>query len=268
MLLSGDSPASAKMMGMRGHTAKFHCRYCLIEGVTLGDGSSTQYFPLIYPCNRPDCERSVRDYNINQIIDPNGKYARTPELMQKTYDKITESSKLPGTTPAQLETLRKATGVNYAPIITKLPTIIPPRSFPLDFMHLVILNIFRRMFTHWTGRFPHTPPVTCIYRISDATWKKIGSTTASNRQHMPLSFGSPYRDIYKHWKGFKAEEWKNWMLRLSIPLLQDHLPNQYFVPWKSFILAVKKLSDPSPKTQADLDDIEKSFKAFYRHYEK
>jgi hypothetical protein len=201
-------------------------------------------------------------------MDPNGIYARKPELMQNTYDEITALSKLPGTTPAQLERLRKATGVNCAPIITTLPTIIPPRSFPLDFMHLIILNIFRRMFSHWSGGFPHPQPVTCDYRISDATWKKIGAMTAANRQHMPLSFGSPYRDIYKHWKGFKAEEWKNWMLRLSIPLLQEHLPKEYFNPWKSFVSAVKKLSDSSPKTQADLDEIEKCFKAFYQHYEK
>jgi hypothetical protein len=152
--------------------------------------------------------------------------------------------------------------------------MITPQCFPLDVMHLIFLNVFRRMYSHWSGSFFKTGTNTGDdqpyqdYELPEATWINIGKEMESNQNSLPLSFGSYTRDIYKYWRGYKAEEWKNWMIRLSVPLLNGHLPQKYLKPWSKFISALKRLLDFSPITKEELDQIEMQFQEFYLHYEK
>jgi len=48
---------------------------------------------------------------------------------------------------------------------------------------------------------------------------------AMNSKNMPMEFGHPPIHI-SHQKAFKAEEWVNWTILYSIPLLLSHLPNE------------------------------------------
>jgi hypothetical protein len=41
----------------------------------------------------------------------------------------------------------------------------------------------------------------------------------SSRKQMPLEFGRPPRNIWKHYNGFKATEWSNWITMYSLPFL-------------------------------------------------
>ncbi|CAJ0873262.1 5890_t:CDS:1, partial [Entrophospora sp. SA101] len=41
---------------------------------------------------------------------------------------------------------------------------------------------------------------------------------------MPLDFGHPPIDIQRHLAALKAEDWLNWVVLYSLPLLQGHLP--------------------------------------------
>ena len=43
---------------------------------------------------------------------------------------------------------------------------------------------------------------------------------------MPISFGRPLIDIQKYYSSFKAEEWCNWIILYSLPLLQNYLPEK------------------------------------------
>jgi hypothetical protein len=49
----------------------------------------------------------------------------------------------------------------------------------------------------------------------------------SNRKQMPLEFGRPLRNIQKHYNGFKAVEWSNWITMYSLPFLNQKLPRPY-----------------------------------------
>jgi hypothetical protein len=48
----------------------------------------------------------------------------------------------------------------------------------------------------------------------------------NNKKNMPLEFGRPSRDIFKHHAGYKAEEWANWITLYSVPLLKTYLPDK------------------------------------------
>ncbi len=109
----------------------------------------------------------------------------------------------------------------------ELSSINFPRSFPIDIMHLFFENIAPQMFKLWTGRFfkdenlNNTP-----FIISNPSWKTIGLQMQNNKKNMPLEFGRPSRDIFKHHAGYKAEEWANWITLYSVPLLKTYLPDK------------------------------------------
>lgn len=225
---TGDLPAVSAMLGIRGHTAKCHCRYCLIEGIPeFGKPRSAQYFPLQFPSGQQfalynkeganiGTARSTKHYQINDIVNPTSWLARTPEKFKEAHDTIESMKSNPTISKSDLEKYQKKTGINGKTVLTLLPSMIPPQCFPLDTMHLIMLNIFWRMFLLWSGNFFKSQngvaSFTEEYELSGAIWTKIGDETENHRSSLPLSFGSPCRDINKHWRGYKAEEWQNWML--------------------------------------------------------
>ena len=94
-------------------------------------------------------------------------------------------------------------------------------------MHLFFENIAPIMFSLWSNSFfkdeiEHKP-----YNLSNNELKEIGEKMASMRKDMPLDIGKPPRDISKHHAGFKAVEWRNWIIHYSIPLLIKYLPERY-----------------------------------------
>ena len=286
MFGTGDFPAISKLLGLKGHNAKCHCRYCLIEGISKGFGNgSAQYFPLQFPNHRPlysnhgpgtleKKARSEMHYNVEDVMNPESHLARTFQNMKDSYLLLKQMKADSNISAAEVEYYSKSTGINGQTILTQLPTMIYPQCFPLDVMHLIFLNVFKRMYSHWSGSFFKTnigirdEQPKQDYEIPESTWINIGKEMESNRNSLPLSFGSYTRDIYKYWRGYKAEEWKNWMIRLSIPLLNGHLPQKYLKPWSKFINALKRLLDFTPKTQEDLDKIDMQFREFYLHYER
>jgi len=40
---------------------------------------------------------------------------------------------------------------------------------------------------------------------------------------MPAEIGRPPRDIFKYHNGYKAVEWRNWIILFSLPLLKAYL---------------------------------------------
>ena len=41
---------------------------------------------------------------------------------------------------------------------------------------------------------------------------------------IPTALGRPPRNITLHHRGYKAEEWANWITLYSVPLLKTYLP--------------------------------------------
>ena len=70
------------------------------------------------------------------------------------------------------------------------------------------------------GIFENTDP----FREKEK-WIEIGEKLKLSRMEMPSSIGRPPRDIYKYNAGFKAVEWRNWILFFSLPILKDLFNN-------------------------------------------
>lgn len=109
----------------------------------------------------------------------------------------------------------------------ELSSIIFPRSFPIDIMHLFFENIAPQMFKLWSSRFFKDDNLNATpFTVSRSSWDTIGILMQNNKKKMPLAFGRPPRNIFKHNAGYKAEEWANWITLYSVPLLKAYLPDK------------------------------------------
>jgi hypothetical protein len=86
-------------------------------------------------------------------MDSKSYLARTPNNMKDTFLKIKKMEANPNISIIEINNFKKSTGIHKETILIKLPSMIPSQCFPLDIMHLIILNIFQKMFTHWSRNF-------------------------------------------------------------------------------------------------------------------
>ena len=108
-------------------------------------------------------------------------------------------------------------------------------------MHLFFENIAPLMFSLWSNSFFKDEIEHKEYNLSRNEIKEIGETMASIKKYMPLDIGKAPRDIAKHHAGFKAIEWRNWIIHFSIPLLIKYLPERYnyiYILFFNFLLRV------------------------------
>jgi hypothetical protein len=141
------------------------------------------------------------------------------------------STRLDGTA-STTDAYRKKHGITRKSILLELESIHFPRSFPVDIMHCVLLNITRMMFKLWIrkhlpiddqkrrGNYVDTSGRAPYYLRSDKL-DEIGSALATARPDIPAHLGHAPRRIDNHYKGFKASEWKGWLLYFGVPLLDQ-----------------------------------------------
>jgi len=92
-------------------------------------------------------------------------------------------------------------------------------------MHGLFENVAPAMLRHWNGTFFKDGRVD-RYVLPAQSWAMIGQLLEKNLENMPADFGRPPIDIHKYSAGFKAEDWSNWVVFYSLPLLHNHLPSR------------------------------------------
>ena len=117
-------------------------------------------------------------------------------------------------------------GIKEKSILFELQSIEFPRSFPIDIMHLFFENVAPHMFKLWSNQFFKDNSNILPFVLPKSSWKEIGQKMNENKKNIPLEFGRPPRNIFKHHAGYKAEEWANWITLYSVPLLKSHLQDK------------------------------------------
>ena len=94
-------------------------------------------------------------------------------------------------------------------------------------MHLFFENIAPQMFKLWSARFFKDDDLNINpFIIPKTSWDTIGMLMQNNKKNIPLVFGKPSRNIFKHNAGYKAEEWANWITLYSVSLIKKYLPDE------------------------------------------
>ena len=83
------------------------------------------------------------------------------------------------------------------------------------------------MYAHWTGQYFKGVSFNDDYELSKSQWESIGAKMEIIKKDMPAEIGRPPCDIFKYHNGYKAVEWRNWIILFSLPLLKAYLDKRY-----------------------------------------
>ena len=217
LIVTGDGPAAAEAIGMKSPGNAYRpCRMCTITGVHRTDVRQSPYYVphSNYPFESPPIRTNLRDD------------IETVEI-------------------ANDDESRKLSGINGKSELLRLRSIHFPRSFPGDIMHCVLQNITPMLFQLWNRTKlaiddKKTPNPTAhqdrsalpSYYLENDDLNSIGAALAQSRTTIPLSLGHAPRRIDRHYKGFKAAEWKAWLIHYGPPLLWEHLDETYLANFR------------------------------------
>ncbi|KAJ2921502.1 hypothetical protein H1R20_g15592, partial [Candolleomyces eurysporus] len=173
---SGDMPAMAMIMLMKGHNAICPCRMCKIIAI-LRRGTTTYYVPLQAPAGHPG--RAVPTYN-------------PKSLPLRNHDDFLEDAQHVQLAPSQAESNRRAkdSGVKGFPILAHVNSLIFPHLFPFDFMHLLYENLIKNLLDFFCGQFKELEHGDEGYCVEQALWEAIGDATEESGATIPGAYGA------------------------------------------------------------------------------
>jgi hypothetical protein len=124
------------------------------------------------------------------------------------------------TTCTDANKLAKLYGIKGVPYLSLLPSLNFSKSFPYDFMHLILENLIKNLVLHWTGEFKHFGVVKKSYEFPTAVWNAIREVTGKSGSTIPSAFGSCVPNVATHQSQMSAEMWSFWTLYLGPVLLR------------------------------------------------
>lgn len=227
--VTGDMPAIAKLMSMKGANGVSPCRFCTITG---------QY------------SRSCRHWY----------YPRNSEELRYRDNLRREALMV---SAANDDTIRKLHGINGLSFLKDIATLDFPNSFGLDVMHL-FSNVAKAMWNVWTGQLlpgPVFDDSADCYLLSNSQQADIGREMCDAAQHIPVFVSRTPRDISKHKASFKSVDWFQFITVYSCPLLYKRLPQYALTSWRFFVDAVR-LALSTRLSLSDVDHMEALFQNF------
>lgn len=128
-----------------------------------------------------------------------------------------------------LETGATVEGImQLSPLASELDLV---SSVPIDYMHATLEGVVKMLLNYWISSVNHGKPYYIGRQVSEIYSELM-------KQQPPSEFSRPPRSLEKHFKYWKASEFRNWMLYYSLPLLLGKLPSLY---WHHYSLLVCSL---------------------------
>lgn len=196
-----DIPASRKICGFLGHTARLGCNKCLKEFPTASFGE------------KPNFAGYDRDQWILRTVSSHR--ASCAELLAAKNQ-------------THLQSLESKHGLRYS-VALELSYFDPVRFTVVDPMHNLLLGTAKHTFTLWVKRnLLSTHDLDIIQDRSEKIF------FPSDVGRLPLKIGSGF-------SGFTADQWRVWTTVLSPIVLKGILPDQDLACWLLFVRACSLL---------------------------
>jgi hypothetical protein len=247
----GDIPAVAKLMEFLGHNGLFACRFCGIEGVSgrTAKGGTHIYCPL---------HRSGGD-----SYDPlNLPLRKHDEILRQGQSVISAPSK------AARKRLATSTGVKGISVLARLPSIDMAHSFPIDIMHMVMINLIPHLVKLWTFKFHDIDDGKEDYLITLKLWEEITRVGASAGDYIPSGFGCRIPNIHTKKSSLTAEVWSLWGQYLAPVVLRRRFIHKKFYVHFMELLKILKLASEFSITRVELDNLRTRIASWVVTYEK
>jgi hypothetical protein len=119
------------------------------------------------------------------------------------------------------EHIVKSTGIKgmIIPLLSYLPSLFFPVSFPFDFMHLIFENLIKNLVLLWTGSFKDLDEGSSDYVLSPRVWEAICEATAASGSTIPSAYGTCPQNVALDKSQISTDSWSFWTLYLGPVLL-------------------------------------------------
>lgn len=206
-IVTGDGPALAEAIGMKKPGNAYRpCRTCMIEAEHCNGPNKTYYVPHTgYDFTNPPIRIELRE---------------DIQLIERTRS----------------DDYRRRFGINRSSILLQLRSLHFPRSFPADIMHCVLQNITPTLYKIWNRtklEVDHCGDSREPYYLDAKVLEIISSSLEAARPDIPTYLGHAPRRISNHYNGFKAAEWEAWLTLFGVPLLDQHLDEDYVANFRT-----------------------------------
>jgi hypothetical protein len=229
ILVFGDIPAVSMVMRMKGHNGLVPCRMCKITALrTPNSRSPAHYVPL----NRAQHPAVKDDHSAIQVYNP----ADLPSRSHTDFLNTARAVQM-ATTTAQSNILAKNSGIKGIPVLSYLPSLFFPDSFPYDFMHLIFENVMKNLILLWTGEFKGLDEGSGDYHLMPKVWEAVGAATAAAGSTIPSAFAARPPNVCDDKMACTADTWSFWMLYLGPVLLSKRFQRRVY--FDHFIELVK-----------------------------
>ena len=260
IIVSGDIPAVSMVMQMKGHNAIVPCRMCKIRALRDPDSrAKTHYVPL---------ERSQHP---GVKKDPNAIKSYNPaKLPLRNHKEFLEDGRavMAAATNNASEQLARDSGVKGVPLLSYLPSLAFPISFPYDFMHLIWENLIPNLIAHWTGNFKGLDQGAGSYELSASVWDAVGKATSEAGNTIPSTFGPRLGNIAEDRSACTADAWSLWTLYISPVLLRQRFTHIRYYNHFVELIQLLHLCLQFDITEEDIAKIRRGFIDWVEKYER
>lgn len=259
-LTFGDIPAISMVMRMKGHNGLCPCRMCSIRALRLSNsGNNVHYVPL--------------DRSRHPLVIDEPSYIPTyaaNNLPLRSHAEIMAQADEVQFAPSQAAAnrLAKKYGIKGTSILSVLPGVSFPTSFPYDFMHLIFENVIKNMILLWTGNFKGVDTGTKDYELQPKVWEAVGAACAASGSMIPSAFGARPPNIADDRVAMTADAYSFWMQYLGPTLLsRAFMKNKYYTHFIKLVRLVK-ICLQFEITHNEINDLRLGFQQWVEGYEK
>lgn len=249
----GDILAIEKTLRIKGHNSMCACRSCKLKGVrNLAENGKIYYIPLKLPRGQDSDGR-----------DPNNLPKRTHTQFIET---LSTMDSLP--TKTAREKKAKATGIKDWPIFRRVNSLDYAKSFPWDWMHLLLENIIPNLLDLWMGRYKGLDTGTGNYEIPLNIWNKIAEESVNATEHIPAEFTRVIPHLITQRSTWTAESYCFWFCYLFPVVLRNRFPNDKYYKHGCLLVKIMKTCLQFSITEDELNTLESDIVEWVEKYER
>lgn len=258
ILAFGDIPAMSMIMRMKDHNGFCPCRMCDITGLRTPNSRATTHYVPLNRTGHPHLQAGDIE-----AYDP-------ANLPLRTHSRFLTQANEVQSTPsnAEAEELAKEYGIKGIPLLSYVPSLNFPTSFPYDFMHLIWENLVKNLILHWTGKFKALDDGKESYSFPKAIWDAIGEATSAAGSTIPSAYGARVPNISTHASQCSAEMWSFWTLYLGPVLLRRRFRRQKYYGHFVRLVRLLNLCLQFELTDDDIEEIRVGFIEWVKDYEE
>lgn len=258
----GDIPAISMILRMKGHNGIFPCRMCLIKGVRVPNTRNTSHYVPLYRANHPVV-----------LAGDNAEVAvyASANLPLRTHEQFLDQARHVQLAPTSAEEQHraKACGIKGIPLLSHLPSLFFPSSFPFDFMHLIWENLLPNLVLLWTGKFKGLDEGHESYELGPGVWEAIGEVTKASGSTIPAAYATARpQNVAEDGSACTADSWSFWALYLGPVLLKGCFQKEIY--YKHFVKLIKllRLCLQFEITSEECSEIREGFQDWVETFEK